>query len=60
LQRRRRIASDTLAYDLQYRLRCRRCNRRSGFRIAVVDGRGRGDNSVPERERVVVAGESGG
>jgi hypothetical protein len=46
-----------VVYDLQYRLRCRRCNCRSGFRIAVVDGRGRGDNSVPWRERVVVAGE---
>jgi hypothetical protein len=31
--------------------------RGSGFHIAVVDGRGRGDNSVQMRERVVVTGE---
>jgi len=57
LQRLRRLSSATLIYDLQFRLRCRHCNRRSGFRIAVVDGRGRGDNRVPTRERVVVPGE---
>jgi hypothetical protein len=44
-------------YDLQYRLRCQHCNRRSGFRIAVVDGRERGDNSVQMPERVIVTGE---
>jgi hypothetical protein len=59
LQRRYRMASDLLVYDLQYRLRCGRCNRRSGFRIAVVDGRGRGDNSVQMRERIIVPGEIG-
>ena len=37
LQRLHRFPSDTLVYDLQFRLRCRHCNRRSGFRIAVVD-----------------------
>jgi hypothetical protein len=37
-QRRHRIGSDLLVYDLQYRLRCQRCNRRSGFRIALVSG----------------------
>ena len=58
LQRRHRIRSDTLVYDLQFRLRCRHCNRRSGFRIAVVDGRGFGDNSVPRRERIVVPGDA--
>jgi hypothetical protein len=60
LQRLHRFPSDTLIYDLQFRLRCRHCNRRSGFRIAVEDDRGRGDNSAPKRERVVVAGEGGG
>jgi hypothetical protein len=57
LQRLRRIPSDTLIFDLQFRLRCRHCNRRSGFRIAVVDGRGRGDKSAARRERVIVPGE---
>jgi hypothetical protein len=57
LQRLRHLPSDTLIYDLQYRLRCRHCNRRSGFRIAVVDNHRRGDNSVPRRERIVVPGE---
>jgi len=57
LQRLYRIPSDLLVYDLQFRLRCRHCNRRSGFRVAVVDDRGRGDNSVERRERVIVAGE---
>jgi len=41
-------------YGTPNRLRRRRCNRRSGFRIAVVDGRGRGDNSVQMRERIIV------
>jgi hypothetical protein len=50
-------ASDTLIYDLQYRLRCRHCNRRSGFRIAIVDGRARGDRRADRRERIVVPGE---
>src|ERR1051325_9672241 len=59
LQRLHRFPSDTLVYDLQFRLRCRHCNRRSGFRIAVVDDRGRGEKSVPRRERVIVAGEIG-
>jgi len=59
-QRRRRIGSDFLVYDLQFRLRCGRCNRRSGFRIAVVDGHGRGDNSVQMRERIIVRVRSAG
>jgi hypothetical protein len=36
-QRRFRLPSDTLLYDLQFRFRCKRCNLRSGFTIAVVD-----------------------
>ena len=48
---------DTVAFDLQFRLRCSHCNRRSGFRITIFDSRTRGDNSKPRLERVVVAGE---
>ena len=57
LQRRYRLASDMLVYDLQFRLRCSHCNRRSGFRVTIVDNRTRGDNAKPRLERVVVAGE---
>jgi hypothetical protein len=59
LQRRYRVSSDVLVYDLQFRLRCRHCNRRSGFRIAIVDGRARGDRRVEPQERVIVPGEVG-
>lgn len=57
LQRRHRVGSDTLVYDLQFRLRCSHCNVRAGFRITIFDTRTRGDNAKPRLERVVVAGE---
>ena len=56
LQRRYRVPSDTLVFDLQFRLRCSHCNRRSGFRITIFDNRTRGDNAKPRLERAVVAG----
>lgn len=56
LERRYRIPSDTLVYDLRYRLRCRQCNRIEGFRISVLDRRNIGDRSMPVEERVVVGG----
>ena len=59
LQRRHRVPSDTLVYDLQFRLHCTYRNCRRGFRITIFDNRGRGDNSKPRLERVVVAGEKG-
>jgi len=43
--------------DLQFRLRCKGCNGRSGFRIMIFDTRTRGDNSKPRLEWVVVAEE---
>ena len=46
-----------LVFDLQFRLRCKGCNRRAGFRITIFDTRTRGDNGKPRLERVVVAGE---
>jgi len=58
LQRRHRVPSDTLVFDLQFRLRCTHCNARAGFRITIFDTRTRGDNWKPRLERVVVAGES--
>jgi hypothetical protein len=36
LQKQRRLPSDMLIYDLQYRLRCHSCGRTSGFEISVV------------------------
>ena len=58
LQRRHRVASDTLVFDLQFRLRCSHCNACAGFRITIFDERTRGDNAKPRLERVVVAGKS--
>ena len=58
LQRRHRISSDTLLYDLQFRLRCSHCNRRDGFKIAVQDTRHIGTGSqLPEPRVVVEPGE---
>ena len=58
LQRRHRMPSDTLVFDLQFRLRCKGCNRRSGFRITILDERSRGDSSKPRLERVVTISRS--
>jgi hypothetical protein len=41
LQRWHRLPSDFLVYDLQFRLRCKGCNRWSGFRITIFDERTR-------------------
>ena len=56
-QRRYKVASDTLVFELQFRLRCKGCNGWRGFRITILDARTRGDNWKPRLERVVVAGE---
>ena len=57
LQRRHRMPSDFLVYDLQFRLRCKGCNGWRGSRITIFDERTRADSSKPRLERVVVAGE---
>jgi hypothetical protein len=57
LQRRHRVPSDTLVFDLQFRLRCSHCNHHGRFRITIFDTRTRGCNWKPRLERVVVAGE---
>ncbi len=49
--------SDTLVFDLQFRVGCKGCNRWSDLRITIFDTRTRGDNSKPRLERVIVAGE---
>lgn len=59
LQKQRRLASDTLIYDLQYRLRCRACGRTSGFEISVVRLRTDRSHASGERttETVIVPGD---
>jgi hypothetical protein len=37
LQRLYRVPSDTLVYDLRFRLRCSRCNAKRGFEVTVVE-----------------------
>jgi hypothetical protein len=51
------LPSDTLVFDLQFRLRCSHCNARAGFRITIFNERTRGDSSKPRLERAVVVGE---
>jgi hypothetical protein len=54
LQRRHRLPSTTLVYDLQFRLRCSHCRSDRGFEIAVEDSRDRNDPSKPRIKRVIV------
>lgn len=54
LQRRFRLASDMLVWDLQFRLRCKRCQRTQGFEIAIFDERGRGNSARLTEKRVIV------
>jgi hypothetical protein len=37
LQRLHKMPSDTLVYDLRYRLRCQKCRSRDQFTVTVVD-----------------------
>jgi len=55
LQRRHRVPSDTLIFDLQYRLRCNQCGRRRGFTIAIQDRRPVGTSSHRPEPVVIVA-----
>lgn len=54
LQREHRVSSDTLIYDLQFRLKCRHCGARTGFKIAVQSRRFVGTSSHHPPERVIV------
>ena len=58
LQRRYRLPSTTLIYDLQFRLRCSHCRAFAGFEITVLDMRNIGDNSKSCPERVIVGKRS--
>jgi hypothetical protein len=57
MQRWHRVPSDTLIFDLQFRLRCKHCNRRDGFRIAVLD-HDKLSRSAPDCRTVVVDGRN--
>jgi hypothetical protein len=57
LQRRYRIPSNVLVFDLQFRLRCSGCRSRGPFRISIINERDRG-SATPMPERVIV-GASG-
>ena len=57
MQRRFGLPSDLLIFDLQFKLRCARCNCRSGFRISIIDGRMRSPETRDQQvERVIVEG----
>lgn len=59
LQRMRRLPSTFLVYDLQFRLKCKHCNARQGFKITIFDEKFRTVN--PDRqppERLVVGAEA--
>jgi hypothetical protein len=61
LQRKYRVPSDMLIYDLQYRLRCHRdqCRRKQGMRILLWDGEPMPSKSLHDvgRHRVIVEGD---
>ncbi len=57
--KRYRTPSDTLIYDLQFRLRCQHCKRRRGFEIAIGSIRRMGTSSAPIPARIVVPMEPG-
>jgi hypothetical protein len=54
LQRKYRLPSDMLIYDLQYRLRCNHCNSRSGFTITIFDRTGIGMRPYEEHENITI------
>jgi len=54
-QRLHHLPSDTLIFDLQFRLRCSHCRAFRNFEITVRDARNLGDNSKPCPERIIVA-----
>src|SRR5271163_2094551 len=49
-----RTPSDTLLYDLQFRLRCGHCNRNHSFEISIATTRMIGSSSNPQPDKIVV------
>jgi hypothetical protein len=56
LQRKYRVRSDSLVFDLQFRLRCKHCNRWKGFQISLLDERNRGNLEKAKDRLMIVAG----
>ena len=54
LQRHHKLPSDTLIFDLQFKMRCKACKSAGPFRISLLDERFQGD---PSGERIVVGAE---
>lgn len=54
LQRLHRLPSDTLIFDLQFRLRCSHYRAFQDFEISLKDVRNLGDNSKTCPERIIV------
>jgi hypothetical protein len=52
--KRYRTPSDTLIYDLQFKLKCKHCSRRTGFEISILTRRTIGVSSHLPPHRVVV------
>ena len=59
LQRRHKLPSDILIYDLQFRLRCQMCRRKKGMRILLWAGEPMPSKSPHDvgHHRVIVEGE---
>jgi hypothetical protein len=60
LQRQYRLPSDTLIYDLQFRLRCQHCNKRREFRISILDRRNIVNSFAPRIECVIIDPKANG
>ncbi len=54
-----RTPSDTLVYNLQFKLKCSHCGRKAGFEIAIMSRRmvDSSSNFVPSRTMVPVSDE---
>ncbi len=52
--KRYRTPSDTLVYDLQFKLKCSHCGRKAGFEIAIMSRRMVGSSSNQAPYRTVV------
>jgi hypothetical protein len=57
MRRTRRVPSDTLIYDLQFRLRCKHCNGWRGFKITIRDTRPDADRQFVGDPDIVIVGK---
>ncbi len=57
LQRLHKVPSDTLIFDLQFRLRGGHCNARQDFEISVTDRQGYQQPADRRRDRLITSGQ---